>query len=151
MLARLMLPLAFIVSLAACGGGISEGRAEGMHDVLNVVTDVVDPLYEGAVGTCDATEGYVIQAAESRQEAESDIAEIRGICDRIFAGFESVRAAQRAARSAVDALRADVSSNERFVSAITAVQALQVAATQAKEIWAQEKERLAAFRQGGDS
>jgi hypothetical protein len=145
-----LLTITLSVSLLGCGGGISQARAEGMHEVLNVVTDVADPLYEASVSTCDATEGYVVRAAESHADGEAGLAEVRAICDRIFAAFEALRRAQLGARSAVDAALEDPSLSERFVSAVTAVQELQRAAQAAKEVWATEKAALEALR-GGDN
>lgn len=135
--------------LGGCGGSgpfgtpeLNAQRAEDIDRVLNIITDVVDPLYEASVLGCDATEGLVIEQAETREEAEAELGEVRGVCDRIFAGFETVRNSQRLARAAVVALREDESDGEKLGAVLEAVDALQDAAREAQRIWAQGQRQL---------
>lgn len=117
-----------------CGGGAAE-RAEGMHAVLNTVTDVVDPLSATTVIACDAAEAVVVvRRGTTQAEDEAAMAEIRGHCDRVHAAFEAVRQAQLAARAAVDLARAE-GTDEAIERAMKAIGAMHETVQAARGVW----------------
>lgn len=89
--------IAIVTLINACGGAAAQHRA------LNALAETADPSYELAAEACDEAEGAIIARAGTTYEQDREaIASIRSVCDRIFAGFETVRLAHRAARAAVD-------------------------------------------------
>ena len=63
--------IGLLVLMAACS--ITQARARGINDALNVITDVADPSYGMAVTTCDARAQQIIDRADTTQEQdESD-------------------------------------------------------------------------------
>lgn len=147
-----LLAVATLLALPACGP-LSDQRAEGAHAVLDTVTDVVDPLYQAAALGCDATEGVIVARESTREDDDRDLAEVREVCDRIFAAFEAVRQAQLAARAAIEAAREDAESTEAQEAAVQAVSALHDAAQAARGIWEEALPTLQAVTEtaGGEA
>jgi hypothetical protein len=102
-----------VLLVTGCGGAV-EARQQGMHDVLDVLTDTVDPAYGFAVAACDARADVIVDRTGTTEEQDQrDYAAVRAKCDRAFAIFERIREAQAAARAAVD--------SEQFAQAIHAL------------------------------
>lgn len=135
-----------IIFLGSCGGSISESKAADMHQGLNMITDVVDPLYEAAVIGCDSTEKVIVLRTSTREEDERDLAEVRNVCDRTFHAFEAIRQAQVVARAAVSTARAQ-STQEAFAPAIEAMAALARAIENARQVWSDAKRMLRRVQQ----
>lgn len=126
------------VLVSGCSAARRQGVAQGLDQGLNILTDVVDPAYEGAVEVCDWTEGEVIRSHErdELEAARAQMLEVRAMCDGIFSGFEAAREAQQAARLAADALEDDRA---------TALEALG-AARAAQEAYEAVRSSIEAFR-----
>lgn len=132
---ELLAALAVLSMATGCGASLASQRAEGMHEALNVVSDVADPLYSAATVACDAAEGVVI-ARQGTTEAQDrlDVARIREACDRAYAGFEALRHGQLAARQAAEVVRGGEDA-EAMRHALDAIQELHSAAQAARGTW----------------
>lgn len=99
-----LLPIWTIVAAQFCASCVSSSDfARGVHEGLNVLTDVVDPSYALAFGACDARESVVIaRGGTTEAEDRAALEQIRSQCGRIYTGFETVRQAQLVAREAAD-------------------------------------------------
>lgn len=114
-LSESLLKVAVVVSLLALAlgvvgcGGMFASRAQGMHDVLNTATDIVDPAYDLAVTSCRVGIDLIeTRTGTTLNEDQTALAELRTSCERIFAKFEDIRQAQLKARRLVDiAVRID--------------------------------------------
>lgn len=127
-----LLLVTLALSSIGCAGTAAKARAEGMHEILNIVTDVADPLYGAAVSSCEMAE-----TVASLRGDQSKIEKIRSGCDKVFAAFESLRDTQLAARAAIEAYLAD-STGERLMKALSAVSAVRNAVEHARAIWQSE-------------
>ena len=102
MLAWRLTFLCLVCLVAACS--ITQARAKGINDALNVITDVADPAYGMAVTTCDARGQQIVdRQGTTREEDERDFEELRTRCMATFEAFQSIRDLQQAARAAVTA------------------------------------------------
>lgn len=94
--------IALLLPTSACGASFVQSQAQGMNTVLSTITDVVDPVYEFSIQTCNAREEAVrIRSGSTFEQDQADIALIRSNCTRIFELFEHLRQAQLRARVAV--------------------------------------------------
>lgn len=104
-----LIALSFLATACASSAKL-KSRA---NDVMNRVTDVADPSYSLAVVACDGREGQLIEACRKKgdgcdtEELRREVGESRGVCDRIFQGFETLRIAQVHARELVAAAGED--------------------------------------------
>lgn len=100
--------VALLAAVLALSCGSSQANRDRAHSVMNRLTDASDPLYGLSVEVCDAREGMI--AAQCRAEGDAcDLPatlakrkDTTDACDRIFAAFEALRAAQLTARSLAD-------------------------------------------------
>ncbi len=89
-----------LVLVAACS--ITQARAKGINDALNVVTDVADPSYGMAVTTCDARAQQIVdREGSTREQDEADFEQLQARCNATFEAFQTIRELQQAARAAV--------------------------------------------------
>lgn len=91
--------LAFVAMLLMGGCG----SAAQQHRALNAVANVTNPSYDLAITACFEAEDVII--ARTGTTFAQDVAAteaVRGVCDRVFAGFDALRVAERLARSAID-------------------------------------------------
>lgn len=128
--------LACIASLflAACATTSPQSEGKVIHESLNALTQIVDPLYGTAVIACDATEQLVIERTDSTKEEDTaDIIAIRQSCDSIFARFDRVRDLQIEARRTVE--RIEAGDDVPLSRAYDALNALQTASAEAHAAW----------------
>jgi len=96
--------LVMLVLLSGCS--LTASRATGMHEALNVVTDIVDPVYGLSVTSCDARAQTIVDRTGTTEEDDrGDFERLQVICNSIFHSFETLRHVQAAARSAVELAR----------------------------------------------
>jgi len=127
-----MIFLGLLVLVAACS--ITQARARGINDALNVITDVADPSYGMAVTTCDARAQQIIDRADTTQEQdESDFERLQNRCNATFEAFQTIRELQQAARAAVE------SATEGNSDALADAQRILIELTEA---WAHLKNML---------
>ncbi len=94
--------LGLLVLVAACS--ITQARARGINDALNVITDVADPSYGMAVTTCDARARQIIdRQGTTQEEDEAAFSQLQSRCNATFEAFQTIRELQQAARAAVQA------------------------------------------------
>lgn len=113
--------IALTCFLTSCASSIK--LKERAHIVMNHVTDIADPSYSLAVVACDGREGFLIDECRDKGDAcdvdqlRMDVDSTRVVCDKIFMGFESLRAAQINARKLVDSAGEDMAAWERALEA----------------------------------
>lgn len=83
--------------VAACGGSSTA------HGRLNRLTDFADPTSLLAVNVCRGLQDAAVERAETRAEAEAEVASIRRNCDHAHRLFKTAAANQLTAREAVAA------------------------------------------------
>lgn len=94
----LLLAVAVLTSLTnGCGSAAQQ------HHALNAVANVANPSYDLAITACFEAEDVIIEREGTTFAQDVAATEaVRSACDRVFAGFDALRVAQRVARAAVD-------------------------------------------------
>ncbi len=118
-----------VLGCAACAGlplqEAVQKEARGMQSALDATGQAVNPAYESSVVVCDAAEGAIVtRAPTSLEQDQKDIAQIRALCDVLFAAFDRIRTAHGQARTvAIEAER--LASDESIRKAREALQRVQ--------------------------
>lgn len=119
------LPLILVLIFAFACSAVQRARVNtGIQEGMNVTTDVVDPVYDLAVVSCDAAEGIAIDRHDEADAAEAEVLRIREECDKIFETLEAVRAAQATLRSTADAYEAGTEGFDNLMSVFHEVKGL---------------------------
>lgn len=123
-----------ILANGACAhGGVSQ-KADGMHEVLNAMTYVIDPLYEASVLACDRVEQSIIERPPSTYKKDKQsLEQVRLACNKAFGAFDEMRVLQKKARSVIDSVRQDLGAS--ISEAEKVVEDLSNAAHNAKTEW----------------
>lgn len=109
-----LLIAALLLALLSSCAGASQTQRRTYHEILNNVTAVAQPTYEGFVETCDAMRDAIIaRDGTSWMQDRRAMDQVHEVCDRGVAGFEILRDAQMTARDFINS-----SATEAAVQAV---------------------------------
>ena len=124
-MSHLRIPLILLLIFAfGCAVAARTRVNTGVQEGMNITTDIVDPVYELAVISCDAAEGIAIERHDEADAAEAEVLRIREECDKIFESIETVRTLQSALRATGDAYQAGTADFSALMGAFAEVKGL---------------------------